>query len=117
MKKLSILGLCLLAVASASAQKSLVKEDEGKAKGFNADYAAARDQLKPALTNPESKDEAQTWYVAGTIEFGDYDAMLGKKAVGQQVDEPKMGRALLDGYKYYMTAFPLDTVVEKDKNR
>ncbi len=116
MKKLSILGLCLLAVASASAQKSLVKEVEGKAKGFNADYAAARDQLKPALTKPESKDEAQTWYVAGTIEFGDYDAMLGKKAVGQQVDEPKMGRALLDGYKYYMTAFPLDTVVEKDKN-
>ena len=32
MKKLSILGLCLLAVASASAQKSLVKEIEAKTK-------------------------------------------------------------------------------------
>ena len=49
MKKLSILGLCLVAALSASAQKSLVKEVEGKAKGFNADFAAARDMLKLSL--------------------------------------------------------------------
>ena len=34
MKKLSILGLCLVAALSASAQKSLVKEVEGKAKAL-----------------------------------------------------------------------------------
>ena len=99
MKKLFILGLCLMAVAGASAQKSLVKEVEGKAKGFNADYAAARNQLKPALTNPETQNEAQTWYVAGTVEFGDFDNMYGKQAVGQGKEEEKaaMGRALING--------------------
>jgi tetratricopeptide (TPR) repeat protein len=117
MKKLFILGLCLMAVAGASAQKSLVKEVEGKAKGFNADYAAARNQLKPALTNPETQNEAQTWYVAGTVEFGDFDNMYGKQAVGQGKEEEKaaMGRALINGYNYFMTAFPLDTIVEVDK--
>ncbi len=116
MKKLFILGICLLTAAGVSAQKSLVKEVEGKAKGYNADYAAARKQLAPALTNPETKSDAQTWFVAGNIEFGDYDDMFKKKAVGQAADPIKMGQALIDGYNYFMTAFPLDTVVEVDKN-
>ena len=116
MKKLFLLGLCFMAVAGASAQKSLVKEVEGKSKGFDADFAAARTQLAPALTNPETKDEAQTWYVAGTIEFGDYDSQLGKKAVGQATDDKAMGESLVKGYEYFMTAFPLDTVPELEKN-
>ena len=66
MKKLTILSLCLLAVASASAQKSIVKEAEGKAKAGN-DLPAVRTLLAPALTNEETKNEAQTWYVAGLI--------------------------------------------------
>ena len=117
MKKIFILSLCLFAVAGTmSAQKSLVKEAEGKSKGYNVDYSSARKLLKPALTNAESKDDAQTWYVAGNIEFGDYDNQLGKKAVGQSVDNAKMGHALIDGYNYYMTAFTLDTVPELEKN-
>ena len=115
MKKLFLLGLCFCAVAGVSAQKSLVKEVEGKSKGFDADFAKARTQLAPALTNAETKDDAQTWYVAGSIEFGDYDSQLGKKAVGQSVDDKAMGQALVDGYEYFMTAFPLDTVPEVDK--
>lgn len=116
MKKLFLLGLCLMAVAGASAQKSLVKEVEGKAKGFDADYAAARTTLAPALTNDESKGEAQTWYVAGTVEFGEYDSLLGKRSVGQAVDEAAMGEALVKGYDYFMTAFPLDTIPELEKD-
>lgn len=104
-----------MAVAGASAQKSLVKEVEGKAKGFDANYVEARKQLAPALTDAETKDDAQTWYVAGTIEFGDYDSQLGKKAVGQSTDDKAMGDALLKGYEYFMTAFPLDSVPEIDK--
>lgn len=115
MKKLFLLGLCFMAVAGASAQKSLVKEVEGKSKGFDADFAKARTQLAPALTDAETKNDAQTWYVAGTIEFGDYDSQLGKKAVGQAADDKAMGQALVNGYEYFMTAFPLDTVPEVDK--
>lgn len=115
MKKLSILGLCLLAVASASAQRSLVKEVEGKSKGFNADFTNARKMLKPALDNAESKGDVLTWVVAGNIEFGEYDNLLGKKSVGQNVDDKVMAHDLLNGYNYYMTAFPLDSIPEVDK--
>lgn len=115
MRKLSILGLCLVAALSVSAQKSLVKEVEGKAKGFNADFAAARKMLKPALTNPETANDVQTWYVAGTIEYGDYDNLLGKKAVGQNADGKTMGDDLLLGYDYFIKALPMDSVVEVDK--
>jgi tetratricopeptide (TPR) repeat protein len=115
MKKISILGLCLVAALSASAQKSLVKEVEGKVKAYNADFSAARTSLKPALTNPESANDAQTWYVAGTVEFGEYDNLLGKKSVGQKADTEKMGHDLINGYDYFVKAFPMDSVVEVDK--
>lgn len=117
MKKLSILSLCLLAVASASAQKSLVKEAEGKAKA-GGDYSAVRSLLAPALTNEETKNDAQTWYVAGLIEFKEYDNIFGRQAVGQgkDGDQKTMGNDLLKGYEYYMAALPLDSIVETDKN-
>ncbi len=115
MKKLVILGLCLFTAAGLSAQKSLVKEVEGKTKGYNNNLTEARQELAPALTNPETKDDAQTWFVAGNIEFGDYDDMFKKKAVGENPDPKQMGKALIDGYKYFMIAFPLDTIAEIDK--
>ncbi len=116
MKKIFLLGLCLASVAGVSAQKNLVKEIEGKAKGFNADYVEARKMLAPALTNDETKDDAYTWYVAGSIEYGDYDNNIAKRAVGQQPDEKGMGESLVKGYEYFMTAFPLDSIVEVKKS-
>lgn len=115
MKKSVILGLCLLTATGLSAQMSLVKEVEGKTKGYNTNLTQARKDIAPALKNPESKDNAQTWFVAGNIEFGDYDDMFKKKAVGENPDPVKMGKALIDGYNYFMIAFPLDSVPEVDK--
>lgn len=115
MKKFSILALCLVAALGASAQKNLVKEVEGKAKGFNADFGAARSALKPALTNPESANDVQTWFVAGTIEYGDYDNLLGQQAVGKQVNKQQMANDLIKGYEYFIKALPLDSIVEVDK--
>lgn len=116
MKKLSFLGLCLLTVASASAQKNLVKEVERAIKADNPNYTEARAQIAPALTNEESKGEAYTWYVAGTLEFDCYDNLYAKKSIGQEVANKEIGHALIDGYKFYLTALPLDSVVnEKGK--
>lgn len=117
MKKLCILALGLMAVTSVSAQKNLVNEVEGKAKGFNADFPAVRAQLQPALTNAESKDDAKTWFVAGTIEFGDYDFQNLQKAAANadKFNDVNMSKALLAGYNYFMKAFPLDSVPEMDK--
>ncbi len=116
MKKISILGLCLISAATSFAQMNVVKEAERAVKGDNPDYNAIRAQLAPAFINPESKDMAYTWFVAGKNEFTCYDNLFAKKSIGQDVDSKEIGTALVDGYKYFMTALPLDTVVnEKGK--
>lgn len=113
MKKLSILALCVAAASlGASAQMDVVKEAEGKTKGMTPDYASALEIIKPALTNDATKGLAQTWFVAGKAAFGNFDKMFANKTLGQPVDDKAMGRSLIDGYEYMMTALPLDTVVD-----
>lgn len=65
MKKISILGLACLAVGSMSAQMQVVKDVEHQLKGDVTSYPKAIETLTPAFTNPESANQAQTWYVAG----------------------------------------------------
>lgn len=116
MKKISFLGLCLLSLASVSAQSNLVKEVERTIKGDNVDYVAAREQIAPALNHDETKNDAQTWFVAGKLEFDCYDNLYAKKTIGQEVDNKIIGNALINGYNLFMKALPLDTVVnEKGK--
>lgn len=116
MKKFSLLGLCLLTLGSVSAQINLVKEVERTIKGDNVDYVAAREQITPALTNDETKNNAQTWFVAGKLEFDCYDNLYAKKSIGQTVDSKSIGDALINGYRFYIAALPLDTVInEKGK--
>lgn len=112
MKKFSILGLYLFAGLTVSAQISLVKDVEHSIKGGNPDYAAALANIQPALTNDESKGEAQTWYVAGKAGFDFYDNLYAKKSIGQDVDGKQAGDAIIKGYEYMMTALPLDTIVD-----
>lgn len=112
MKKSSILGLCLIAGVSASAQMSLVKDVEHSLKGGSDDLAAALVNIQPALTNDESKGEAQTWFVAGKAGFELYDNLYAKKSIGQNVDGKQAGDAIVKGYEYMMTALPLDTIVD-----
>lgn len=112
MKKISILGLCLLSAASVCAQKNVVKEAERA-----SSIKDARAIIAPALTNPETKDDAYTWYVAGKKEFGYYDELYAKMAIGSKdVNGKDMGLSLINGYEYYMTALPLDSILELDKN-
>lgn len=111
MKNLSILSICLLTAAGASAQISAVKEAERA-----GDIANARALIAPALTNPESMNDAYTWYVAGKKEFENFDNLYGKKALGQTVSGKDMGNSLVQGYEYFITALPLDTVPELQKD-
>ena len=112
MKKISILGLCFLTVASVSAQKNVVKEAERA-----TTIKDARTIIAPALTNPETANDVYTWYVAGKKEFGHYDDQYAKMAIGKKdIDQKEMGLALINGYEYYMKALPLDSVPETEKD-
>lgn len=108
MKRL-LLTVALCVAASASfAQMNNVKTAQRIAKGEKPDFGEARTLIKSALENPESKDNAQTWYVAGLIENQQFDAERMKQMLGQQPNEPIMYDALGSILPYFLKAYDLD---------
>ena len=104
-----LLTVALCVAASASfAQKKVVNEAQSIAKGSNADFGEARTMIKGALENPETKDDAKTWYVAGFIEDQQFNAERAKQILGQQPNEPVMYEALYGILPYFQKAYELD---------
>ena len=104
-----LLTVALCVAASASfAQKKVVNEAQSIAKGSNADFGEARTLIKEALENPETKDDAKTWYVAGFIEDQQFNAERAKQILGQQPNEPVMYEALYGILPYFQKAYELD---------
>ena len=104
-----LLTVALCVAASASfAQKKVVNEAQSIAKGSNADFGEARTLIKGALENPETKDDAKTWYVAGFIEDQQFNAERAKQILGQQPNEPVMYEALYGILPYFQKAYDLD---------
>ncbi len=113
MKKICLFGLALFAGLSAFAQIEVVKEVERELKGADPNFDAIREKIAPALTHPETQKDAKAWYLAGKNEFDQYDKLFGLKSIGQNVDGKVIGNALINGYDKYMSALPLDSVVDK----
>ena len=104
-----LLTVALCVAASASfAQKKVVNEARSIAKGSNADFGEARTLIKGALENPETKDDAKTWYVAGFIEDQQFNTERAKQILGQQPNEPVMYEALYGILPYFQKAYELD---------
>ena len=104
-----LLTVALCVAASASfAQKKVVNEAQSIAKGSNADFGEASTLIKGALENPETKDDAKTWYVAGFIEDQQFNAERAKQILGQQPNEPVMYEALYGILPYFQKAYELD---------
>ena len=61
MKKVLFSVVLLLAAGSAFAQEKAVKEAKSIANGTNPDFAKAEQLIQGALTNPETKDDPETW--------------------------------------------------------
>ena len=102
-----LLTVALCVAASASfAQKKAVSEAQSIAKTPNADFAEARNLIKGALENPETKNDAKTWFVAGFIENQQFDAENTKQVLGQQPNEPVMYEALYNILPYFLEHVP-----------
>ena len=112
MKKISVLGLCLLTLGTASAQKQLVKEVEREMKGNAASYPESVKKLAPAFTNQETATDAFTFYVAGKGAFDYYDQQSVFAQMGKEVNKKQIGLSILEGYDYMNKALPLDTIVD-----
>jgi len=104
--KRTLLVLILCAFAGFSfAQKKAVK-DANSAK--NKDVNEARELIRPALTNPETATDQETWKTAGDIEYkafeNEFDKEQTKLIKGTGGDEEKMYVGLYNMYPLYITA-------------
>jgi hypothetical protein len=67
MKKSIFLAVLVLVSAGCFAQKANVSKARGLADAETPDYVGARAAIEEALQNEETKDQTNTWYVAGLI--------------------------------------------------
>ncbi|MBR3100814.1 MAG: hypothetical protein IKH19_03555 [Muribaculaceae bacterium] len=118
MKKVILFVACASMMASsAMAQMSLVKDVAKLAASSKVEeLQSALDKIQPAFTNPETANDAQTWFLAGKAAFGLYDKLFANKSLGQQVDAALMEKALTQGFEYLQKALPLDSVKETNKD-
>ena len=98
MKKVLFTMALLVAASGAFAQQSVIKEAKKLMKGS---FGAAETTLAPALTNPETKDLAETWDVAGNIQKNWYDNEYKKKVLGQPADEAQMYTSAKKAIEYF----------------
>ena len=104
--------LCLGAISPIFSQKVLVDQAE-KLSGKPAKLEEARGMIKQALENPETKDQARTYFVAGKIELDAFDNGFKTKMINP--DDPSaqgsvMADELLAAYNYFLQALPLDSL-------
>lgn len=112
MKKVLTLALCMAAVGTMSAQKAVV-DQASKLAGKNNQIGNARNLIKQAMENPETKNDVRTYYTAGKIEFEALDNATKTKMI--KPDDPiasdqAMADEAINGYKYFVMALPLDSL-------
>ena len=112
MKKTTLTAVLLLSVICAFGQKKAVNRAFSEAKMENPNFQEARTTIQGAFTDPETKDDAKTWYVAGFIENTFFEKDNVQKALGMTLkdgDGP-MYDALIKSYEYFLKSIALDTL-------
>jgi tetratricopeptide (TPR) repeat protein len=113
MKKIIFTVALCCAVCLSFGQKKTVGAAKSEIKGTNPNIAEARSLIKQALENPETKDQAETWYVAGQIEDKQFDIEHTKEMLGQKPNEAVMYEALGNVLPYFEKAAELDQLPDE----
>jgi len=116
MKKYVITGLLCFIVCLSFGQKKAVTSAKNEIKGNNPNIAEARTLIKSALTNPETSNDAETWFVAGQIENKQFDKEREKEILGRKADEVVMYSALEGILPYFIKAAELDQLPDAKGN-
>lgn len=114
MKKILTLALCMGMCGTMFAQKAAV-DQASKWSGKADKLTEARDLIRQAAENPETKNDARTFYVGGKLEYDLYDAARTRQMINpndQSIDPNAMSEQLVNGYKMFVKALPLDTVTD-----
>lgn len=103
---------------NVSAQHQLVSQAKKDITGLTMtvdSYNKAFNKFKPALTNDETRNQAETWALASRIKIELFDKYMDNRRVGKNIDIKSMGHALIDAYDYSLIALKLDTIHVLDK--
>lgn len=110
MKKTFVAALCLLTAGSMVAQKKAV-DQASKMAGKPDKIEEARTLIQGAMQNPETANDARTYYVAGQVEWKTYDNIKGINSLkGINTLDENMAEMLMNGYNNYLKALELDKV-------
>ena len=108
-RSLLVITLCIFAGFSF-AQKKAVKDAKSAMKNVDE----ARELIKPALTNPETTNDPETWKIAGDIEYKAFDdertLEMQKEITGKGGNEEKMYIGLYNMYDPYIKADELGQI-------
>lgn len=98
MKKILFSAALLFSVCSMSAQESVVKE----AKSAKSDPVKAAEILEPALVDPSTASDPETWKLAGDFQKAIYDEENMKLYLPDgQADTTKLYSSLAKMFEYY----------------
>ena len=102
MKRVLFSMVLLMAVSFAFAQEKNVKEAKSIAGEVKPDFAKAEQLINEALTNPETKDNAATWDVAGYIQKRINEKEMENAYLRKPYDTLKVYNSVLKMYNYYV---------------
>ncbi|NDW12940.1 hypothetical protein D0T50_08550 [Bacteroides sp. 214] len=120
MKKVLFSMVLLMASSFAFAQVKSVKDADKIAKEAKPDFAKAEKLINEALQSPETKDDAETWNVAGLIAKKYYDKETEKAYLNQKYDTVKSYNSIFNMFTYFLKADELAQIPDakgKIKNK
>lgn len=102
MKRVLFSMVLLMAVSFVFAQEKNVKEAKSIANEVKPDFAKAEELINAALTNPETKDDAATWDVAGFIQKRINEKEMENAYLRKPYDTLKVYNSILNMYDYFI---------------
>lgn len=110
MKKIFLFAVLCLVGGTAFAQKKNVSRANNELKQEKPNYEEARQLVKEARENPETQNDARTWWVSAEVEDAIFNINEQKRVTNQSYDDAAMYKALEDEYAFLQQALYLDSL-------
>jgi len=108
MKRVLFSVVLLMTACLTFAQVKSVKEAKSLAEEAKPNFESAQKLINEALVNPETKDDANTWNVAGFIQKRINEKEMEKAYLKQPYDTIKAFNSIYNMFTYYLKCDELD---------
>jgi tetratricopeptide (TPR) repeat protein len=113
MKKVAFTVVLCFVIGITFGQKKAVSSAKNEIKRENPNIEDARTFINGALNDPETKDKAETWFIAGSVENKQLDLEQLKTFKGETPNGEIMYPALLKIIPYFEVADSLDQLPDE----